>query len=75
MTFYENRNTLMYELIGELIYIIIDEYICLDYLDFIQENLSKHDNNIKNTKFNDFSGLAIPDTLMNIMSCDGFVKY
>ena len=30
--FYENINTLMYKVIGAVIYNIIDEYICLDCL-------------------------------------------
>ena len=73
--FYDNRNTLMYEVIGSVIYTNFDEYICLDDLVLIQENLSKHDNNFKNIKFNDLSDLVIPDILMNIISCHGFVKY
>ena len=75
MIFYDNRNTLMYEVIGSVIYTNFDEYICLDDLVLIQENLSKHDNNFKNIKFNNLSGLVITDIFMNIMSCHGFVKY
>ena len=73
--FYEKSNTLMYKVIGPVINNIIDEYICLDYLGLLQENVSKHDNNFKNAKFNYFSGLGISDILMNIMSCHGFVNY
>ena len=64
----------MYTLIGEVIYTIIDDYICLGCRVLVQENLSKHDNNFKNTKFNNLSALQIPEILMNIMSCNGFVK-
>ena len=32
----ENRNTLVYKVIGEVIYNIIDEYVCLYYLDLLQ---------------------------------------
>ena len=71
---YENRDTLMYKVIGSVIYTIIDEYICLDYLGLLQEKLSKHDDKSKNAKFNNLSGLGIPDILVNIMSGHGFVK-
>ena len=36
MMFYDNRKKLMYTVIGEVIYNIIDEYICLDYLGLLQ---------------------------------------
>ena len=41
----------------------------------LQENLSKHENNFENTKFNNFSWLRTPDILMNIISCHGLVNY
>ena len=64
----------MYKIIRAIIYTIIDEYICLDYLGLLQEKLSKHDKNFRKTKFNDLSQLGMPDILMNIISCHGFVK-
>ena len=65
----------MYKVIGAVIYNVIDEYICIYYPGLIQEKLSKNDNNFKNTVFKDLSGLVIPDILMKIMPCHGFVKY
>ena len=56
MMFYYNRKILTYKFIGEVIYTIIDEYICLDYLGLFQGNLFKHGDNFKNTKFNNFMG-------------------
>ena len=73
--FYDNMKIFMYTVIETVINNIIDEYICLDYLGLLQGNLSKNDNNFKNIKFNDLSDLVIPDILMNIISCHGFVKY
>ena len=64
----------MYKVIRAVNYNIIDEYMFLDYLGLLQERLSKHYNNFKNTKFNNLSALQIPEILMNIMSCNGFVK-
>ena len=64
----------MYRVIGVVIYNTIDDYICPGYLGLLQENLSKNNNNFEGTKFNDSSGLVIPDFLMNIISCDGLSK-
>ena len=72
--FDDNRNKLMYKEIEAVMYTVIDEYICLDYLGLIKEKLSKHDNTFKNTRFKDLYGLGIPEILMNIMSCNLFVK-
>ena len=46
----------------------------LDYIDMIQDKLSKHDNKFENTKFKTFFGFGVPEILMNIMSCHGFSK-
>ena len=64
----------MYKVIRAVIYATIDEYFFLDYLGLIQEKLSKHDDNFKKTKFDDLSRLGIPEILMNIMSCHGFLN-
>ena len=74
MMFYYNRKILTYKFIGEVIYTIIDEYICPDYLGLLQEKLSKDNNNSKKTNFNDLSELGIPEISMTIMSCHVFVK-
>ena len=65
---------MMYKVIGSVIYTIINNYICIGYMIMMQDNLSNHDNNFKNTKLNNVSGLGIPDVLMNIMSCHGFLQ-
>ena len=64
----------MYTLIGAVISTIIDEYICHDSMDLLQEKLSKHNYNFKKKNFNDLSGLGLPEILMNIMSCHVLVK-
>ena len=45
--FYENRKILMYKVIRKVIYTIIDDYICLYYLDLLQKKWSKYNNNFK----------------------------
>ena len=42
----------MYKVIGVVIYNIVDDYICLYYMGLLQEDLSKHENNLEKTKFN-----------------------
>ena len=64
----------MYKVSGAVIYNIIYYYIFLDYLGLLQEKLSKHDNNFENNKFNNLSGLEIPEILMNIIPCYVFAK-
>ena len=64
----------MFKVTEAVIYTIIDKYICLDHLVLLQGKLSKHDDNFKNIKFNNMSGLGVPEILMNIVSCHGYVK-
>ena len=42
--FHDNRKIFMDKVIGAVIYTIIGDYICLDYMCLLQENSSKHDN-------------------------------
>ena len=74
MTFYHKRKTVVHKVIGLFIYLFIDNFICLDYLGILQKHLSDHNNKVKETKLNELSGLIIPETIMNIMSCHGFSK-
>ena len=41
---YHNRNTVVYKVIGCVIYSFIDNSICLDYLGILQYKLSAYDN-------------------------------
>ena len=50
---------MMYKVIGEVIYTIIDDYIYIGDLGLLQEKLYKHENDFENTRFNDLSGLGI----------------
>ena len=74
MMFYHNKTTVVYKLIGCFIYQFIVNFICLDYLGILQRKLSSEENKFWKTKFNDLSGLGIPEILMNIMPCHGFSK-
>ena len=65
---------MVYKVIGYVVFTAIDHLICFDSLGLLQDKLSKHDNKFEKTRFTNFSGLGIPDILMNIISCHGFSK-
>ena len=64
----------MFRAFVSVIYIIHDKFICIDYLSFHQDKLSKHDKTFSNTRFDNLSGIGIPDVLTNLMLCHGFFK-
>ena len=72
--FYDNRKTIVYKVIGSVIYTIIENYIYIYFLYLLQDKLSKHNNKFENTKFKNISGLVIPDIFINIMPCHGVSK-
>ena len=51
-----------------VIYIIHDKFICIDYLSFHQDKLSKHDKTFSNTRFDNLSGIEIINIFVNLMS-------
>ena len=71
--FYDNMTSVVYKVIVSIIYSIIDDFLCLYYLDKLQQKLSDFEKKFENY-FNDLSGLDIPEILMNIMPCYGFSK-
>ena len=54
MILYDNRKTIMFRVIRDVVYTIVYNYIFLGYLVTIQDNFSKYNNNFEKTKFNDF---------------------
>ena len=63
-----------------VIYTIIDKYVCIDYLGTEKSKISdlkiactgssKHDG----MDYNNLFGIGIPDILLNMLSCHGFIK-
>ena len=72
--FYDNRNTIMFKVLGLVNYNIQEKIICLDYLCLHQVKSSKHDKVFSNTIFHCFAGVDIPFVFMNLMSCQGFPR-
>ena len=70
----------MFRVSSCVIYAIIRNYVCIDYLGSEREKLSylrlgvggsyKH----LDKKYDNVLGFGIPDLLMNLLSCHGFLK-
>ena len=71
----KNRNLTMFEVLGAVIYCIIDKHVCLDYI-FLQkdQNILSFDKSFLDAYYNEISGISTPELLMNIVSCNLFVK-
>ena len=57
-----------------IIYFIMDNYVCVDYLCFLEGLLLLEYKVFENTTFNYISRTGIPEVLFNIMSCNDFSK-
>ena len=83
VVFYELGNInsrKMFKVLSCVIYKIIDRYVCIDYLGTEKKKISelrlgftfssKHDG----MDYNNLFGIGIPDILLNMLSCHGFLK-
>ena len=59
-----------------VVYTLIYNYVCIDYLSCQSKTLSAISCNpaFKNTSFNMLSGIGIKELLLNLVSCHGFTK-
>ena len=70
----------IFRVLSCVIYTIIDKYVCIDYLGSKKSKLS--DLKIGRTGsskhhgmyYNNLFGIGIPDLLLNMLSCNGFLK-
>ena len=70
----------MFKVLSCVIYTFINKYVCIDYLGTEKKKitdskigctfLSKHDG----VDYNNLFGIGIPDILLNMLSCQGFLK-
>ena len=58
-------------------YSVIDNYVCIDYLGCQSKKLSVmyYDKIYEARSYNESIRIGIPEVLMNIISCNGFMKY
>ena len=66
----------MFKVLIAVIYCIIDNHVCFSYV-FLHKypKLSAFDKGFEDAYYNEISGIGIPELLMDIVSCYGFVKY
>ena len=58
---YENRKSLIFMVLGAVVYFFIDKYMCVDYLCLQRyTKLSLLHIGFEDTSFNDISGIGIP---------------
>ena len=73
--FYENRKSLIFKVLGVVVYCFSEIYICVDYLSLQkEENMSLSHRVFEDTSFYELSGMVIPKLLLNIVSCYGFFQ-
>ena len=66
----------MYRVLSCVNYTLIDNYVCIDYLSCQSKKLFDISNNstFKETSFNLLLGIGIPELLLDLVSCHGFMK-
>ena len=77
--FYDNRtnNTMkFYRFLSGVLYSVIENYVCNNYLCCHSKKLSviSSDKIFGEASYNELLGIGIPEVLMNLVSCHGFMK-
>ena len=67
---------IMYRLLSCVVYYIIVNYVCIDYISCQSKTLSSISSKpiSEQTSFNILFGIGIPELLLNLLSCHGFVN-
>ena len=79
ISFYENKGTKpkkVYSLLSCVLYSVIDNYVCIDYLSCKSKNLGRIYSNIifEQTSFNILLDIGIPEMLLNLVYFHGFME-
>ena len=63
-------------MLSSVLYFLIQNIVCIDYLSQQSKNLSIISSNIilEQTSFNILLGVGIPDLSLNLVSCYGFIE-
>ena len=73
--FYENRTSFILKVLGVVVYCFNDQYVFVDYLCIqIEAKFSLNHREFGDTSFYELSGIGIPEILLNIVSCYGYIK-
>ena len=65
----------MYTVILIVVNLILEQYLCLNYLCLFQEKLSKFSKTAMKQIYANISVIGITDILMKLVSCNGFNTY
>ena len=62
--------------LSRVLYSFIENYVCIDFLGCKYKKLSTicSDKIFSGMSYNSFLGIGIPEVLMNLISCHGFMK-
>ena len=72
--FYDNIKNVILELLSSVVYCIIDNYVCANYLYFQKNKPHFSDKLFESITLNNISVIGIPELLMNVISCHGFLN-
>ena len=66
----------LYRLLSQVVYFLIDSYVLINYLSCQSKTLRSISSKPKfeETSFNTILGIGIPELLLNLVSCHGFMK-
>ena len=66
----------MYWVLSCVVYSLIDNYVCIDYISCQSKTLSRISSKptFEQTSFNILISIGIPELLLNLVSCHGFIK-
>ena len=67
---------MVFKVLSSIVYCIMDNYICFDYLccPVTKLHVTNKEQEFENRTYNAVSGIVIPELLMNIISCHGFMS-
>ena len=71
---FEHKKTIMFKVLGTIMYSLYDRYVCFDYLCLHHYKLYNTYACLKNTTFDNLSGIGITDVLIVIMPCHRFSR-
>ena len=76
LMFNDNRNSIKFKVLSSIVYCIMYNLICVDYLCCTKTKLCivSKGQLFENRTYNSVSGIGIPEILMNIISCRGFLN-
>ena len=76
---YENNGDIpkqLYRVLSFVVYSLVYNYVCIEYLSCQSKTLSSISSKptFKDTSFNILIGIGIPELILNLVYCHGFMK-